>query len=70
MLQLELVVLVLMLTRSSSLVVAGQVRIEGGTNSASVPLLALADTNAGLFAPASNEIAFSTASAERMRIDS
>ena len=53
----------------NSLAVLGQVRIQGVTNTAAVPILALRDTNSGLFAPASNEIGISTAAVERIRID-
>jgi len=56
-------------TDDNSLAVLGQVRIEGVTNTAAVPILALRDTNSGLFAPASNEIGISTAAVERIRID-
>ena len=54
----------------NSLAVLGQVRIQGVTNSASVPILALRDTNSGLFVPASNAVAISTGAAERMRLTS
>ena len=54
---------------NNSLVVAGQVRIEGVTNSAGSPLLALADNNSGLYSPSANVIGISTAGVERMRID-
>ena len=54
----------------SSLYVKGQIRVDGVTNTAAVPSLTLNDTNSGLFAPAANEIAISTAATERMRIDS
>jgi hypothetical protein len=54
----------------NSLAVLGQVRIQGVTNTASVPILALRDTNSGLFAPDTNTIAISTGAGERLRIDS
>ena len=54
----------------NSLAVLGQVRIQGVTNTASVPILALRDTNSGLFVPAVNTVAISTGANERMRIDS
>jgi len=54
----------------NSLAVLGQVRIQGVTNTAAVPILALRDTNSGLFVPASNTIGFSVGTAEAMRIDS
>ena len=55
---------------STGLYVAGQIRADGVTNSAAVPIIALNDTNSGFFAPASNEIAISTGAAECMRITS
>jgi hypothetical protein len=54
----------------NSLAVLGQVRIQGVTNTAAVPILALRDNNSGLFAPAANTIAISTGAGERMRINS
>jgi len=54
----------------NSLAVLGQVRIQGVTNTAAVPILALRDNNSGLFVPASNTIGFSVGTAEAMRITS
>ena len=53
----------------NSLAVLGQIRVQGVTNTAAVPILALRDNNSGLFAPASNVIGFSTGTAEHMRLD-
>jgi hypothetical protein len=50
----------------NSLAVLGQVRIQGVTNTAAVPILALRDTNSGLFAPASNIVSISAGATERM----
>ena len=57
-------------TDDESLYVKGQIRVDGITNTASVPALAIDDTNSGIFSPAANTLGFSTAAAERARIDS
>jgi len=53
-------------TDDNSLAVLGQIRIQGVTNTAAVPILALRDTNSGLFAPASNIVSISAGATERM----
>jgi len=55
---------------ANSLAVLGQIRVQGVTNTAGVPILALRDTNSGFFVPNANEIAVSCGAAEALRIDS
>ena len=57
-------------TDSNSLAVLGQIRVQGVTNTAGVPILALRDNNSGFFVPATNEIAVSCGAAKRMHINS
>tara|TARA_R100001480_G_scaffold52512_1_gene65878 strand:- start:931 stop:2349 length:1419 start_codon:yes stop_codon:yes gene_type:complete len=56
-------------TDAGSLAISGQIRVQGVTNSASVPIIGLRDNNSGFFAPADNAIGFSTAATERLRLD-
>ena len=56
-------------TDANSIAISGQIRVQGVTNSASVPIIGLRDNNSGFFAPATNAIGFSTAATERLRLD-
>jgi len=55
---------------ASSLVVKGQLRAQGITNTAAVPVIGVRDDNTGFYLPATNTLGITTNGSERMRIDS
>jgi hypothetical protein len=58
------------ITDNNSLVVKGQLRVQGVTNTAAVPVIGVRDDNTGFYLPATNTLGITTNSSERMRIDS
>jgi len=57
-------------TDANSLVIKGQFRAQGVTNTAAVPVIGVRDDNTGFYLPATNTLGITTDSTERMRIDS
>jgi len=54
---------------ASSLVVKGQLRAQGITNTAAVPVIGVRDDNTGFYLPATNTLGITTNGSERMRLD-
>ena len=57
-------------TDANSLVIKGQFRAQGVTNTAAAPVIGVRDDNTGFYLPATNTLGITTDSTERMRIDS
>jgi len=57
-------------TDANSLVVKGQFRAQGVTNTAAAPVIGVRDNNTGFYLPATNTLGITTDGTERMRIDS
>ena len=57
-------------TDANSLVIKGQLRAQGVTNTAAAPVIGVRDDNTGFYLPATNTLGITTDSTERMRIDS
>jgi len=57
------------ITDNSSLVVEGQLRVQGVTNTAAVPVIGVRDDNTGFYLPATNTLGITTNGSEAMRID-
>ena len=57
-------------TDANSLVIKGQFRAQGVTNTAAAPVIGVRDDNTGFYLPAANTLGITTDSTERMRIDS
>jgi len=58
------------ITDNNSLVVKGQLRVQGVTNTAAVPVIGVRDDNTGFYLPATNTLGITTNGSEAMRIDS
>jgi len=57
------------ITDNNSLVVKGQLRVQGVTNTEAVPVIGVRDDNTGFYLPATNTLGITTNGSEAMRID-